>query len=93
VSSLLFLVAPPLVSKKADPSPLSSPHTPSPRAVLYRLEDYAYGRKRSAKAYYDMVGIHPVDKVIRKNDWCHKGEWPPEAVPYRKSGIRSARDM
>ena len=73
-------------------TPPSSP-PPSPRAVLYRLEDYAYGRKRSAKAYYDMVGIHPVDKVIRKNDWCHKGEWPPEAVPYRKSGIRSARDV
>jgi len=60
--------------------------------VLYRLEDFAYGRKRSARAYYDMVGIHPVDKVIRKNDWCHKGEWPPEAIPYRKSGIKSSRD-
>ena len=64
-------------------TPLSTPPhaTTHTRAVLYRLEDYAYGRKRSAKAYYDMVGIHPVDKVIRKNDWCHKGEWPPEAVP------------
>ena len=72
------------------PTARVSPTLTSP--VLYRLEDFAYGRKRSARAYYDMVGIHPVAKVIRKNDWCHKGEWPPEAIPYRKSGVRSPRD-
>lgn len=71
--------------------PESAAELINPSSVLYRLGDFGYGKKRSAAAYYDMVGIHPITKEIRKNEWCHLGNWPPEAIPYRKSGRRDEK--
>lgn len=62
--------------------PESRPDMINPVSVLYRSEDWAMGKKRSFDAYMKMVGIDVMGKVISKNDWCLRGEWPEEAKPY-----------
>jgi ribulose bisphosphate carboxylase small subunit len=41
------------------------------------------GRQRSLDEYLRMVGIDPAHKEVRKNLWCHQGQWPEEALRYR----------
>mmetsp|Transcript_10042 Transcript_10042/g.15192 ORF Transcript_10042/g.15192 Transcript_10042/m.15192 type:complete len:500 (-) Transcript_10042:145-1644(-) len=55
----------------------------SPHSLLYRLEDWSMGKKRSFKSYMDMVGIDPVNKKVTPNRWCHNGLWPPQAEKYK----------
>jgi hypothetical protein len=41
------------------------------------------GGKRSFASYMDMVGLDVVKKTVTRNQWCSRGEWPPQALPYR----------
>lgn len=41
------------------------------------------GKKRSFTQYMKMVGIDTQSKVVTKNQWCHNGEWPEIALPYK----------
>jgi hypothetical protein len=41
------------------------------------------GRRRSLEAYLRLAGIDPSRKEVHRNEWCHRGEWPEEALPYR----------
>ena len=41
------------------------------------------GNKRSFKNYMDMVGLDANTKTVTKNTWCHKGEWPQQALQYK----------
>lgn len=56
-----------------------------PSSVLFRQDDWSMGRKRSLEQYMKMVGLDMTGKKVRKNMWCHKGDWPEEALPYRIS--------
>lgn len=58
-----------------------------PASLLYRLNDWGMGNKRSYAAYLEMVGIEPISKTITPNTWCHKGLHPPQALPYKKDKI------
>jgi hypothetical protein len=40
------------------------------------------GNKRSFSNYMKMVGLDTDTKIVRTNQWCHNGEWPPEAKEY-----------
>ena len=44
------------------------------------------GSKRSFTNYMDMVGLNTLTKVVTTNHWCHKGEWPQQALPYKMIG-------
>lgn len=57
----------------------------SPNSVLYRLEDWGMGSKRSFASYMQMVGIDTVSKKVTPNRWCHEGVWPEIAQPYYTS--------
>jgi hypothetical protein len=48
----------------------------------FRLEDWSMGKKRSFANYMKMVGLNTNTKIVTTNEWCHKGEWPPEAKEY-----------
>lgn len=63
--------------------PESTPELINPNSVLYRLEDWSMGTQRSYSEYMDMVGINVIDKVVRRNMWCHTGSWPEQAEQYR----------
>eukprot|EP01041_Mallomonas_annulata_P000653 gene653-1265_t len=63
--------------------PECTPEMVSPASLLYRLEDWSMGNKRSFATYLDMVGIEPLTKTITPNFWCHQAKWPPQAEPYR----------
>lgn len=54
-----------------------------PISLLYRIEDWSMGNKRSLKDYKEMVGIETITKTITRNEWCFEGEWPKQAVPFR----------
>lgn len=54
----------------------------NPRSMLYRLEEWGMGDKRSYNQYLQMVGLNMKSKKVRQNTWCHRGEWPEEAKPY-----------
>lgn len=54
-----------------------------PPSVLYRLSDWAMGRKRSLAKYMEMVGLEMNSKTQKPNMWCHHGEWPEIAKEYR----------
>lgn len=54
----------------------------NPVSVLYRVDDWGMGNKRSYDSYLKMVGIEPISKKITRNQWCHDGNWPQEALPY-----------
>lgn len=41
------------------------------------------GGKRSFAAYMDMVGLDVSQKIVKRNGWCGRGEWPRQALPYR----------
>lgn len=41
------------------------------------------GHERSLDEYLKMVGLDPIHKVSKRNDWCHIGVWPNQAVKYR----------
>jgi hypothetical protein len=41
------------------------------------------GKKRSLKAYMDMVGLDMFSKRATQNKWCHQGQWPEIASQYR----------
>ena len=41
------------------------------------------GGKRSFNNYMDMVGLNTLTKEVTTNNWCHKGEWPIQAAPYK----------
>ena len=55
----------------------------NPNSVLYRLEEWSMGTKRSFKEYMEMVGIDTLHKKVTRNMWCHNGEWPKQALQYR----------
>jgi [Skp1-protein]-hydroxyproline N-acetylglucosaminyltransferase len=63
--------------------PESTSELLNPNSVLYRLEDWSMGTKRSLSDYMDMVGINVKDKIVQRNNWCHSGEWPKQAEQYR----------
>ncbi len=65
--------------------PESSPELVNPNSVLYRLEDWSMGTKRSFRQYMEMVGINVFSKVVTRNMWCHQGEWPPQAAQFKVS--------
>lgn len=48
-----------------------------------RLDAWAMGTKRSFKDYLDMVGMDPNTKIMKINTWCHKNQWPTQALPYK----------
>eukprot|EP00981_Chlorochromonas_danica_P002708 scaffold537_cov180-Ochromonas_danica.AAC.13 len=54
-----------------------------PSSLLYRHQDWAMGKKRPLKKYLEMVGLDMMSKQTKKNIWCHHGEWPEQAKPYR----------
>jgi hypothetical protein len=56
-----------------------------PSSLLYRLNDWGMGSKRSYASYLEMVGIEPISKTITPNLWCHKGDHPQQAIPYKKT--------
>ena len=56
-----------------------------PSSLLYRLNDWGMGSKRSYAAYLEMVGIEPISKTITPNLWCHKGDHPQQSLPYKKT--------
>lgn len=62
--------------------PESRPEMINPNSVLYRLEDWSMGTKRSFAQYMEMVGINTLNKVVTPNKWCHTGDLPPQARPY-----------
>ena len=41
------------------------------------------GKKRSFAQYMKMVGIDTMSKIVTTNKWCHNGEWPEIALPYK----------
>lgn len=41
------------------------------------------GKKRSFAAYLKMVGIDPLLKKTEPNQWCHQGDYPPNALQYK----------
>jgi hypothetical protein len=41
------------------------------------------GKKRSFSKYMEMVGIDTLSKTVTPNIWCHNGEWPEMAEPYK----------
>lgn len=53
-----------------------------PASLLYRLEDWSMGNKRSFDAYMKMVGLEPKTKTVTRNMWCHEGKWPDIAKQY-----------
>jgi hypothetical protein len=63
--------------------PESAAELVSPPNILYRLQDWGMGRKRSLKKYMEMVGLDMYSKKATTNKWCHDGEWPEIALPYR----------
>ena len=56
-----------------------------PSSLLYRLEDWSMGSKRSFSDYMDMVGLNTMTKVVTPNVWCHKGKYPSQFLPYKVS--------
>ena len=54
----------------------------NPRSLLYRVDEWGMGTKRSYKEYLKMVGLDMVTKKVKANQWCHRGEWPAEAMQY-----------
>jgi hypothetical protein len=54
-----------------------------PASLLYRLDDWSMGTKRSMKEYMKMVGIDTETKTITPNMWCHEGRWPEQALQYK----------
>jgi len=54
-----------------------------PNSVLYRLDEWGMGKKRSFSKYMEMVGIDPLQKKITTNKWCHEGVWPAQAEQYK----------
>jgi len=55
----------------------------TPSSVIYRLDDWGMGKKRSMAKYMQMVGLDMNSKIATKNKWCHHGEWPEIAKEYR----------
>ena len=55
----------------------------SPASLLYRLEEWGMGGKRSFNDYMEMVGLNTLTKVVTPNMWCRKGEYPPQFLPYK----------
>ena len=56
-----------------------------PKSVLYRLEDWSMGSRRSFTTYMQMVGLDVRRKAVVRNGWCHSGEWPAVARGYKVS--------
>lgn len=54
-----------------------------PKSVLYRLEDWSMGQRRSFSTYTNMVGIDYVKKTVTRNGWCHHGQWPTGLEVYK----------
>jgi hypothetical protein len=55
----------------------------SPASLLYRLEEWGMGGKRSFNDYMEMVGLNTLTKVVTPNIWCRKGEYPKQFLPYK----------
>jgi hypothetical protein len=64
-----------------------------PSSLLYKLEEYSMGNKRSFSDYLNMVGIEPKTKTITTNNWCHRGEWPELANKYKVSPNKKLEDL
>ncbi|KAJ1415736.1 GlcNAc-domain-containing protein, partial [Ochromonadaceae sp. CCMP2298] len=68
-----------------------------PQSVLYRQHRWGMGKARSFGAYMKMVGIDTLNKIVTPNQWCHKGEWPEIALPYKvedkKARMRTAKQL
>jgi hypothetical protein len=47
------------------------------------LDEWGLGKKRSFAQYMNMVGIDTLSKKVTPNKWCHDGEWPATALPYK----------
>jgi hypothetical protein len=65
--------------------PESSAALIEPSSVIYRLDDWGMGKKRSLAKYMEMVGLDMISKKERPNQWCHRAEWPEIAKEYRIS--------
>ena len=56
------------------------------------MDEWGLGKKRSFAKYMKMVGIDTISKQVTPNVWCHTGDWPDAALPYKipdkKKGIR-----
>jgi hypothetical protein len=50
---------------------------------LNRLESWSMGTERPMSKYMEMVGLDMTKKKVRRNDWCHRGHWPQQALPYK----------
>lgn len=62
--------------------PESRPEMIYPSSIIYRLDQWGAGKKRSLSKYMEMVGIDTKTKKVTLNSWCNKGEWPEQAKPY-----------
>lgn len=56
-----------------------------PKSILYRLEDWGMGRRRSFQSYMHMVGLDVGKKTVERNDWCHHGKWPDAVAVYKEN--------
>ena len=52
-------------------------------SLFVRLDEWGLGKKRSFAQYMNMVGIDTVAKKVTPNKWCHQGDWPAIALPYK----------
>ena len=55
--------------------------------MIYTLNMHIYTIVRCTMIYTIFYTIHSkymniLCKVVRSNDWCKKGQWPAEAMPY-----------
>lgn len=57
--------------------------TNSVPVVWFSADEWGLGKKRSFSKYLEMVGIDILSKTMKPNQWCHRGEWPQIAAPYR----------
>ena len=53
-----------------------------PKSVLYRLEDWGIGKKRSLQTYLKMVGLNMKSKQTTSNTWCFDNQWPEVAEKF-----------
>lgn len=58
-----------------------------PKNILYNLDNFNLGKKRSFEEYMKFVSLDVKKKTVKKNNWCHEGEYPENIKKYKINKI------